>query len=551
MLKYLPKKAERICYMKRFISLFLTALLVLSFAACGKDSEESSGGGGNGGGGGNKKGPAPEDPKEYLEYVVDAKEISSGVAEAVTKVAPAETKNESGVYAANAKVKVSVGEGIDDLIPEFDSSVGSYFGAGVGDFYDEFVASWLDNFYVEMDADINSLELMQFIATCGLNDTKIADMKMTLDLEDGAIYAEIPELTNKVVHIPLPDGYERYSGQMFTMLEAMQSAIPSKQVTEKLVEKYINVVLDEITDVTKETTEISVDSLTQEVTATTFTVDGAMMYDICHSVLTNISEDEDIEEILDNFCDFANEQGDANLDTDEIYDALDDIIDDLERNEADFEDMSTVEVVIYTTKNHDITGISVTVQKDTAEFLFVEEDGEFAMTFTANNKEIFNGSGTVKNNILNGKMGDVTGLVEISFKDFNRNKLSDGKLIGNFTIDVDAGELGDKFGGLLGDSDVIDLINDCDINLDFTDNASKFTLIYDDEDAISIGFEYNERNSSKINVPSKNLVNLNDSDDAEDFLQSMNFDKLISNLKKAGVPNKLTNALEDMLDQIA
>ena len=79
----------------------------------------------------------------------------------------------------------------------------------------------------------------------------------------------------------------------------------------------------------------------------------------------------------------------------------------------------------------------------------------------------------------------------------------------------------------------------------------KIQIIYDEQDIATISASVKTGSGSKASVPSsKNVVMVEGPEDALDWLEEVNWDKVISRLEKTDLPSEVIDLLEDIVDAI-
>ncbi|MBR0302724.1 MAG: hypothetical protein IJQ80_02630 [Clostridia bacterium] len=87
--------------------------------------------------------------------------------------------------------------------------------------------------------------------------------------------------------------------EFLTLIPDLRDAVPDKDTTKRILEKYIRIILDDIEDVKKHTEKVSAGSSSKKYTAYTVKLNGNDLIRILKDVLAEAKSDEDILKIVD------------------------------------------------------------------------------------------------------------------------------------------------------------------------------------------------------------------------------------------------------------
>lgn len=468
--------------------------------------------------------------EEYLEYLFsDTADLSSALETALNK-----NTNET---AAKGNIKLSLGNGLKSILEEL----------GVSEYY-EFI-SWLKNANIDFETNIKDFGLMNFAANVGINNTNIASMNMTLDTEDGAIYMSIPEISEKTVYIESPN----YDYDFTEIMNSATNIVPDVDTVNDIISRYSGIIIENLSDVEKDDDVLKCGKISQDATKLTITLDKEDFYNICYDVVKEVSNDKKIEKIVEKFAEFT-----FNTNPDSYYDDVDSLMDeyresvknaleDIKNTDIDEMDDLDVYLELWTNDQDELIGITVEYDDDEIlDYIYVNDGKNFALTVNINEQEYVSGSGTVSGNKLSGDVllsSDYFDICTIELENFQLD-LSQGILSGVAMV-----TLSEDF---IDNADMPEFIGNCALKFEFESNAKKssketvsLTLVYSGKDVATLSISAEETKYKKITVP-QNALNTSNEDDISAYVGSLSLNKIINNLKNAGMIDELVNAVQQV-----
>ncbi len=469
---------------------------------------------------------------EYLEYLFsDTADLSSALETALNK--------STETVAAKGSIKLSLGNGLKSFLEELDASE-----------YYEFI-SWLKNANINFETNVKDFGLMNFAANIGLNNTNIASLDMTLDMENGAIYMSIPEVSAKTIYAEIPD----YDYDFTEIMSATTNLIPDAETLTEIINCYSEIILENLSDVEKDDDKLKCGKISQDATKLTIALDTEDFYNICHDVLKKASKDKSIEKIVEKFAEFI-----FNANPDNYYDDVDSMMDDyresiqnaLEDIEAtDIDEMDDIDINLELWTNAQDELIGIAIQNDSDEifkYVYVNNGKNFALSLNVNEEEYVSGSGTVSGNKLSGDISISSDYYDICSIELENFQLSDGILSGAATVTLSE--------DLIAYLDMPEFFNDCTFKLEFESNAKKsskesiaLTVLYNNKDVATLSITAEETNYKNVTVPN-NALDFSDTDAIQTYVESLSLNKIISNLKKAGMIDELVNTVQQVQDML-
>ena len=427
--------------------------------------------------------------------------------------------------------------------------------------------SWLQT--LSFDSDISIKDGIEAIASSVLlNDSRVLDFNLYMDLANLMEYIQIPDLSEAYITAPISADSEdsedsadtqEFLSDYMTTLSDLSSALPDSKTIATLLDRYGNIVIDNLEEGSSVEESVSVDGISEDCTAYEGILSESAAYAIAENVLTTAKDDEEIKSLFDQYSD-GDDQYKQFQDT--ISDALDDMssADETDSESAAF--TSTVWVntdgkivgrEIGTADGADTTPIftwKAPTDGDNSALLLELAADDTTLTLT--------GSGTTTDGLLNGDYilaVNGTETVDINVEDLDTTPEKPGYYNGTFNISFPAAETSDTDAEddtttsaanmLAGFGAVIKITSDADTD------ASELALTVTTSGApiatLSITGEYGDG----VSLP--DLTNLDKTYDATDdnamteYLTEANWDTFLSSVKAAGVPDELATQLESVL----
>ena len=428
--------------------------------------------------------------------------------------------------------------------------------------------SWFKNIGIIMDV-LYDEGLAQMNMSAHLNGTSIVSAEAIMDMMSSSLYLRLPEVNDEYfggtvdMGMDMEDMMGQY-GQMQQMMEEygdIVNALPSEAELSALLNRYIDTAKGAMSKPATGTEELSYGGVSQSATATTYTITRTEILNILEAVATAAKTDSDLEKILDNLVAWVDEKAsaqDPNYESVDVHAQLMESIDEfleqvgelrgeLENGETD--DIAMVIFTAYTVEDQ-LVGLKLATNDgwDTMEMQYfsLEQSGKTALYLNVGGQVQFAGTGTKDGNKANGTytlQAQGTEMLYITVKDFDTAALKKGELVGTLQLRFSEEMIDEMRNSMLTPDLTIEL------QLNVGGGKSNITLsIYEGSDLIFSVKLSTRQISGNISVPS-NYADANDSQQMQEWASGLSFDRIISNLRSAGVPGQLMDMLEDAIEQ--
>ena len=423
--------------------------------------------------------------------------------------------------------------------------------------------SWLQS--ISLDSNISIKDGVEaIVSSVLLNDNKLCDFNVYMDLANMMEYIQIPELSDSYMKAPVSSDSEENSeeAQQFlntymTTLSDLTSVLPDSKTLSTLLDRYGNIIIDSFEEGSSVEESVSVDGISEECTAYEGIISEKSAYTIVEKVLTTAKDDEEIKALFDQWSDDASNEENQYKD---FQNLITDALDDMNRDDEGSTENEAFSSKVWVNGDGKIVGrqFGITDGTDTTPVFTWKapsegEDSALLLELAADDSSFtFTGSGKTADGLLNGDYilaVNGTETVDINVENLETKPAKAGYYNGTFNISFPAAETdsSDSEAGesteddtdtsatdmLAGFGAVIKLTSDADADtstLDLTVTTSGAALA-----TLSITGSYGEG----VEIP--DFASLDKTYDATDdeamteYLTEINWDTFLANVKAAGV----------------
>lgn len=374
------------------------------------------------------------------------------------------------------------------------------------------------------------------------NKKTLFDFDFIVDFNDAYAYIGLPLLNSEYAAIDLAD--KLGGDEIMDTLEEMETykdALPTTKEIKSLVSRYTKVALSKIKKVNnvKKDVKLKVGKASGEYTRYRVVIDEELMKDIYDAVLNEILDDAELEKILMRMEDAGVFKTEGYVDA--FYEEINNALDNLDKRHFD-----EISLEVYVDGAGDIVaqhifdadaklieGYQYVIGDDNS---FGFEIGEYR------NDELRKGysiDGTISGNKVTGTVNYLrSGSVRtsIDFIDVDVRKLLSGNPSGKLEYDLSK---------LIGSSSFRGFTVTVDFDLVVKNSKVNVVLKEDDKKLITADLSLKKSSASTIKAPSK-TVDIENNNDIKDFLEDLDWDKMIENCEAADMPDMYTRALDKL-----
>ena len=425
--------------------------------------------------------------------------------------------------------------------------------------------SWFENVGLSLKSSTDG-DMVQMAVDAQLNGKSIVSADMIVDILGNMAYIRVPELDSQYfggeVDFSAMQGALQSSAAMMEEYGELIKDMPTDKALNSVLTRYLNVALEKLGEPSKDEGNLTVGNITQKQSFTKYTITRHDVLDIATAILTTAKTDEELEEVLDDFCAVVNAVGHKqaqenghhweNVDLHaQLMEEIDPMLSDIQEAKANTENLDVLHFVVWA-DGEKTAGIELQVvdsgRAQTVLQVLSAKDGKNTGFYMSVMDRIrIEGTGTTSGGKISGRYTlrtYNTDVVYVELKDFDTKALQKGELKGTLRISF-ADVLVDQMSNSMPISEdtVIELV------LNIAGKKAQLDLNLYEDDMLLFGIAMTSKITSgdKIKVPG-NYVDAMDSSAMQQWAEGLKFTTVLNNLQSAGVPSKLVNMLEDALE---
>lgn len=169
---------------------------------------------------------------------------------------------------------------------------------------------WLRDINYTMDT-VYTKDGAQHSIDWNLGSTHITKADIILDTQSGKAYIGLPEQQDTYLYSEIPASDLSDIQQFQTAMEVLRKDMPDAGTMRKLLDSYLELALDQVTDVTKAEENVLVNGVTEKQHVLTATIKSADILEIFKVALEKAQTDEEIKDIINALNTFANIMGEG------------------------------------------------------------------------------------------------------------------------------------------------------------------------------------------------------------------------------------------------
>lgn len=471
----------------------------------------------------------------YSQYV-EQKAINNGFENIEKTYASLISGSENSATSGTATIDVTVGDAIK-------KQLGSDF-------------DWIDDISIAMEVDASDAKKIGTVIKLLAGDTNVIDVAAILDMADQYAYIGIPSLTDKYLGAPIEGEIDNTALSEALSNLNLSEILPSEKDMKKLVTKYWGIAIKEFKAVEKSSEKISIDEIEQK--CTVLEIEINQYYALCaaKAVLEEAKDDKQIIEILEKVSEsgILEKMGVEDIDlAEEFADGIDSALEELDDtlDEFDEDDDSIATLKTFVNGSHEIIGREIEINGQSLFFATVEKGKNFETEISFEDAVKLIGSGTNEKDVINASytltvQGKEMGTIEVI--DYDAKKAKDEGLVNGKIRITPSSEiiemLEQKAGITLSAVNLLDPA--LEIGMTSEKDSAKLDLNVCAGDSIVAGISITVSNK-EVSIKAPSDSNVIDVENANEWLQSLDFEKLYTALRNAGVPEQYITMIPNLL----
>ncbi len=387
-----------------------------------------------------------------------------------------------------------------------------------------------------------------------LGSDKLIDLNCSVDMEEGALYLQVPQLSDDWARVDLGEmmgygyGYSSAAG-VVDMISTIYEASPDPKTVEKILTGYIDEIFSCVNKVKEGKDEIEAMGVSEKVTRMSVTIDEGVALKAAKAVLKKASNDSDLKTIIKDFEKAFGYDGLYDEFSEMVDYALEEVemaLDEFEDRKDDIDEDETITMIVYTAADGTIRGRELSVGETMIAY-YMPEDGKnvgIELYFSDGWEEFsIGGKGTKSGDKFTGEFEiavpgeDQTIYVRVA--DFDTKKFkNEAVLNGKFTLAVDPAEFGIEIPEL-------PMSDEFAISVTFSGDSKKaaadFAIELDGKSIVTLTADSGISDGGKVTIPSKSV-------DIEEWAYEIDPYVLLDILDDTDIPDEIIDELYDLME---
>ncbi len=500
-------------------------------------------------------------PDDYMEHVekqsaAEITDMVSGIYGALT----GKTEEKADTNGINAEVHL-----------EMDEALLSVLAVGITGGYSELDLSWLTDISLQI-ATAAEGDMGKGDIGIGLGDKQIATLSVIADLAKQTVWMGIPELSKDYLRVDLATLMEESGMDLDSVMDQKDEImkvlekLPSDEVVSGLLNKYIGIALSHIEDAEKDTKTMKAGGVKQELTELSVKITEKDIYEIAIEVLETLKDDEEAQDLFAVIMEIM-----ATVDPYSVPDTsakklfkdgikaalseLEDMVDDAQKS-------NYIKVKTYVDGSDAIVGhtLSISGQDQEISYITVWDGDEFAFEALLGDVEI-TGEGTRKKGLIEAEYvllsyGQEIMTLEVS--DWDEKAAEEGYFKGTLLLAPSEAMFNEMTSGAMT-SAASSLVSNgiaLELNLNMSEKSSEIDigLVAGGNRMLGMSFNVSSVAGAKVSKPSSDIDlivdGMPDQEALKEWILDMDFDTVLKNISKAGVPSEYVDMLEVFVAQL-
>ena len=388
-------------------------------------------------------------------------------------------------------------------------------------------------------------ELKEVDLGVGINGKGVATMKVIMDTDSGMAYVAVPELNDTWISGSVEDVAVSLAAN--EMVRQFVFALPTEDNLEYLLNKYTDLVFENLGEAEKRTETVTVEGVEQKLVVLRVELTQLELVDILEAVLEEAAKDKDILDMLDDLSAVLETMGEyTDLRSEYAY-AIEEALMSLNALRTESTDEVALILDTYVDDSHRIVGrqLDVVAANEKMGYLIAVKGTNFGFEFSAAGTEA-SGKGSISSK---GAEGSFSVFVEgmkaltVEVKDV---KLEGESLSGTLIFTPDSILLEEA--GV--DSSVTSMLGgNLSLRLTLEEKSADLSLMAGNGELLGMEITMTDSELKNINIPDS--ISVEDNAAMEQWVTELDLNGVIGNLEDAGVPAELIEILNSLAEMLA
>jgi hypothetical protein len=404
----------------------------------------------------------------------------------------------------------------------------------------------------------------------GIGGEELLSYDVIIDLLNLKGYMAIPTLSDTYLELSKifeQAGLHPEDMAAVGMATDLLEVLPSEEVINNLLKKYIQLALDQFTDVSKDSDTLEVGGIEEKVTVLKTKIGQKDLLKAAKAVMKELKKDDAVEDLLVDLGDALGAINGQENAGQQLYDSFvqalgmaDALEDEMGGYEDDDEDAGYIQLTDYVNGSHEIVGrkISMCYGSEKQEMFYyatATKGDNYAFELEVQDMKVLSGKGTNKKGIINGtykvqmdEQGEKVEYATIKVENFDSNGFKANALKGTFIITPNAELLQDLIDSADLPAEVTSALSllDCSLKIEVDMAADgngyfKVGICNGSKNLVAIRID-TKITDEKVSVPSTDKTV--DIENIDAWLDTVDLSKLINSLKKLGLPEEMFEGMD-------
>lgn len=427
-------------------------------------------------------------------------------------------------------------------------------------------ASWLKEFGLNMDMNYTE-DLTKMVLALRLGDTEAVSAEVIQNMANQMVYLGLPGLNDRYVAVgaDVPQGAVAMSGM--GDYAALISALPTEATLNTLLTRYLNLMQQELGDPSVGTETLSFSGISQEVTATTHTIRRSDVLDAAEALMRAARTDAELEAVLDQLSAYINTQGEAEYAEyskqygttfvwetvdlhEELMDEIDSALEDIAETRVELEDGDFLALSVFSDGEKDLgLRLKVATGYDSVEInaYSLTQNEKTALLVELGDLFRLSGTGTRSKDLLSGSYtlsAQSQDMAYLDVKNLDMEALKVGNLKGTLSLRLSQKMIQEMFG--YGSFVTTQTRMDITLNTEGDNGVIEYKLYDGSKFMLGVTMRTKTLPAEKIQLPTS-YVDAQKQEELMDWVSDLDLEKLMQNLRQAGVPEELLDTLKSSM----
>lgn len=392
-------------------------------------------------------------------------------------------------------------------------------------------------------------------ASLGLGANSLLDLSTILDMTGRDAYIGVTNLSNK--YLVFEDVLEELDDAALNSLlsevdfEKLSKALPSEEILNSVLNKYLGIALENMGSVTKDSDKFEIGDYSEKLTILEKKVTEKDLLKASKALLKELKTDSDVKDIINDVEMFILDEYEDMLDGsgyekgdfyDSFKDAIKAALDELDDVEASRDELFTL--VDYVNGSHEIVGRAITVDdEEIISYMSVHEGNNFAFKLVCEEAELLiTGEGTDKNDVIDADYTvevEGTEVVDITLESFS---FKDNKINGSVTVAPSS----DLLSTVVGDSTANSMLSLLEpaikVSFEMGDTSGKVTyaVLSKNKEFVSMSVSASTTSNKTVEIPTDAM----NSEEIMEWVDTIDVDKAVNVIKSLKLPSEINDLVD-------